>query len=668
MTFLKRIVLPDKFFLWAYVFIIGIIIFALFRLLFLTTHRDLIDNATFGNVLTSFWIGFRFDALVLAVIILPLFIISLIPFIKISNRISQRILAVFLTIIFSLMILLSAADLKFFDNFGSRLNFWAVEYIEFPRLFLYTVMTTGSFWILSALWIGVTIIFYYVIRKIIGRLGRRFLKSGKMTSLVIYILSIMFLALAIRGRLGMKALDWGEAFFCDNQFINQMSLNSVYTLSHSIYEEYKAGRNIRGETDNRFNFYDIDTAYKNVTEMLHLRDEIIEPPSLLRRTDGTGGFGFPPNIVIVIMESWSADKIGALGGKYNISPEFDSLCADGILFSNFYANGIRTNRGIPAVLCSFPSLPGRSIMKRYSADYPFRSIADILDEYDYTSIFAYGGDIQFDNMKGFLTSVGYDKFYDENDFVSDEKPTRWGVADHILFETLADEIRSIPRPFQLSILTLSFHDPYNIPDDRFALYGDTIADNKMLNCFYYSDWAVGQFIRQIKNQPVFDSTIFVFTSDHCAHQSPRYPLSPETFHIPLLMYSPALLGDSAVIVTASAGQVDILPTIIGLTGIGTTHYSWGQNLFDLSPDDSGLAVIVSGEKLGLIEGSQFYFHWVGISESLYDLNERPYLENNLIGSHRDRAERMRKYLNSYIQLADYLSRGDLKITESLKKE
>jgi phosphoglycerol transferase MdoB-like AlkP superfamily enzyme len=241
------------------------------------------------------------------------------------------------------------------------------------------------------------------------------------------------------------------------------------------------------------------------------------------------------------------------------------------------------------------------------------------------------------------------------------------MADHILFETLAAEIKSFPRPFQLSILTLSFHDPYNIPDERFALYGDTIPDYKMLNCFYYSDWAVGQFVRQIKEQPVFDSTIFVFTSDHCAHQSPRYPLSPEKFHIPLLIYSPRLLGDTAVMVTASASQVDILPTLIGLTGINTTQYSWGRNLLDLSPDDSGLAVIVSGKKLGLIEGTQLYFHWVGISESLYDLNETPYLENNLMEIYPGRAGEMARYLNSYIQLADYLSRGDRKISETFQQ-
>ncbi len=438
----------------------------------------------------------------------------------------------------------------------------------------------------------------------------------------------------------------------------------------------KNGRTIFGEGGDRFSFYDNKNAFRTVGEMLDIKNfDSTATFNLERITEKQEPLLFMPNIVFVIMESWSADKIGALGSDLNITPQFDELCGQGLLFNNFYANGVRTNRGIPAALCSFPSLPGRSIMKRYAADYPFRSISDILDDYSYTSIFAYGGDIEFDNMRGFLKSVGYDKFYAEEDFGTENNLGKWGVPDHIVFNQLAEEIKNFRRPFNLTILTLSSHDPYLIPDDRFKLYDDSIPDSDVYNCFYYSDWAIGQFIDSLKQYPVFDSTIFVFTADHCVHQSSRYLIDPERFRVPLLIYAPSIVENKiglnektgtvditgtvnktgAIDVTGS--QVDILPTLLGIMGIETKHSSWGRDLLSLDDSDPGFAVIVLDEKLGLVEGDMFYIHWAGSVKILFDISDDPYLQTNLFDSLPDVAAGMDRRLNSYIQMANYLSRG-----------
>ena len=659
-----KFLIPTKARIWLAVFGIGALLFAFVRLLFLMTHFSLAEGSFFPDALLSFWVGFRFDAIILSIIILPLFLISLLPFVRFTVNKVRRICLVVLTIIFSPIILLSIADLKFYDSFGSRLNFWAVEYIEFPKMFFYTVVTTGSFWILITLWLILSILFYSIIKFILNKFGTVDIKVGRAKAIFIYLLITILLGFGIRGRTGIKPLDWGEAYFSDNNFVNQLSLNSIYTLTHSIYEELRDGKKLFESTDYRFSFYDIDSAYQNVARMLKIEDKIAENNySLVYRSSGAKGFDFLPNVVLILMESWSVEMIGALGSRYNVSPNFDSLCAHGILFDNFYANGIRTNRGLAATLCSFPSLPGRSIMKRYSASYPFRPLPDILNEFGYATSYAYGGDIQFDNMKGFLKTAGYDRFYDENNFDNSEQISRWGIPDHNLFEKLAEEIKSFKRPFHLAALTLSFHDPYLIPDDRFIIYGNSIKNFKELNCFYYSDWAIGQFMERMKSLPVFDSTIFVFTADHVAHQSPRYPLSPEKFHIPLLLYSPALLGNSSRVISATGSQVDILPTIAGLLGLETDMYSWGRDLFSLEPDDSGFAVIVASDKLGLIEGSSFLFHRVDITKKLYDLKKRPNPENDLKEFYPEKTERMEQRLNSYIQLANYLSRGRPEINQ-----
>ena len=657
--------LINKLIIWLGTFLVMILFFALFRLLFLITHSSLINDSSALELLNAFWLGFRFDAKILSVIILPLYLFSLIPIFDFSRKFTKRLFSIILTLIMMPVVFISIADIRFFDVFGNRMNFWAVEFMGDTALFIHTLTSDPSSWKLVSVWIVLSVLFYLTIKLLYKKLADKNIQFSTAVNTVLTILFIALLAFGIRGRLGMKALDWGAAFFTENQFVNQLALNSVYTLGHSIYEEWRDGRSISDPEKRRFYFYDIDTAYSTVCNMLNIQPDSTKASYLPVKTiKPDSNLDFSPNIVIFIMESWSADKIGALGSKYNISPYFDSLAEHGILFTNFYANGIRTNRGLPAITCSFPSLPGRSIMKRYAADHPFISVAEILDRYGYKSSFAYGGDIEFDNMKGFLRLHGYSEFYDENSFPDAPKLGRWGIADHAMFTSLADEISTLSRPFQMTVLSISNHDPYDIPDDRFKKYDDSNEQNRMLNAFYYTDWALGQFFDSLKQHPVFDSTIFVITSDHCAHQTPKYPMSPETFHIPCLIYAPGMLGDTGIVIDKTASQVDILPTIVDLLGLETVQSSWGRDILSLDSTDPGFAVIVNGKKLGLIEDSLFLFHWINAQKSLYNINDMPYLGNDLTDSLPEIAEDMERRLNSYIQLANFLSRGGVKITET----
>ncbi len=650
--------LPGKVTLWFSLFLGGAVYFGLFRLIFLLTHRHLISDVSIYDLIYTFWIGFRFDAVILSIIILPLYSISLLPWIDFKIRYIRIITLIFLAVIFSLSFLICTADLRFFDVFGSRINYWAVEYIEYPELFLYSA-TGDSFSLeLILLWLLSTISFTLFINYRLNKSYGHHSSLSKLPKIALYLLVILLLAFGIRGRLGIKGLEWGSAFFSDNHIVNQTSLNGVYTLTRSIYEEWRNGRVIFGKNINRFKFYNEKEAYLTTADMLGFQPDMNNDSfNFVRIQESDNRLGFSPNIIIIIMESWSAKYVGSLGADYNVTPEFDRLSSRGISFQNFYANGVRTNRGIPAVLCSFPSLPGRSIMKRYAADYPFFSIAQILGKENYTSIFAYGGDIEFDNMRGFLKAVGYDTFYSEDDFGSDDILGKWGVPDHIMFDRMVHEIKNLPRPFNLSIMTLSNHEPFLLPDDRFKLYDDSNSNSRELNSFYYSDWALGQFISEMEKLPVFDSTIFIFTADHCTHRTSKYLLDPIRFHTPLLIFSPSILGDSAIQVEKTGSQVDILPTLLDILGITAEHSSWGRDLLSLKKDDPGFAVVVSGEKMGLIEADKFYVHWPEAVRELYDLRDSSYLEINRADSLPDLTDRMERRLKSYIQTANYLSRG-----------
>jgi len=653
-----RLHIPHHTAVWLIMFAISALFFALLRLLFLWGHRELAVASGASNLIHAFWLGFRFDAKVLAILFIPLYMISLLPGVDFHKRSIQKIFAGVLTLFLGFFIFLSIADIRFFEIFGSRLNFWAVEYMEHYGLFIYSIVSDAAFWKLTLLVLGLTVIYHITIRLGLARLGRYRSYSGITMRIVCHVVLIALLVFAVRGKLGMKALDWGAAFFCEDQFANQLALNSVYTFGHSLYEEWQDGRSPDDPDKQRFGFYPIDEAYGTVCDMLGITPSVsVDSLDLTRELTAMQQRDFIPNVVIIIMESWSNDRIGVLGSDLNISPHFDSLAGRGLLFTDYYANGIRTNRGLPAIVCSFPALPGRSIMKRYSAAHPFRSLAEILDEYGVTSIFAHGGDIEFDNMEGFLRALGYDRFYGEDDFGDAPRLGKWGVADHAFFEALADKIDSFPRPFNLTALSLSYHDPYLIPDDRFRRFDDDSEDNRKLNSFYYTDWALGRFFDGIEHEPFVDSTIFIITADHYPHQSGKYPLAPANFNIPLFIYAPGLIGDSAQRNTSIASQVDIVPTLLHIMGLPASSIFWGRDVLSLHPDDPGFAVIVADEKIGLLQDSLFVFNWVGAGTFLYNVYDKPYLEMDLSDLMPEQLEYMERRLNSYIQLASYLSRG-----------
>lgn len=654
-----RAQIPAHVRLWLKLYLAGLSLFFILRLIFTYSQPESVAESNFEDIARAFLIGVRFDAVILSALFLPLFLVTSVKWFRPERAWPRRIFMFVMIILFTIIAFLGVADLGFFQQFGNHLDYWAVEYLEYPAQFLYTLIFYEWSGVLFIIWLAVTVFFFILVRGTINSTDWKLPLTSPFTGILIYLLCLCLLGISIRGRLGIKPLDWGEAFFSQSHFINQIPLNAAYTLAHSIYEEMDEGRAFFDQEKSRLDFYPVSEATATVREMLEIDDNPVdENRPLFRTSRANQELPFTPNLVFIIMESWSAEYIGALGNSRGLSPCFDSLATHGILFTNFYANGARTNRGIAASLCSFPSLPGRSIMKRYAADYPFRSLADILHEKEgFHATFAYGGDIHFDNMRGFLTGVGFESFYDENSFPGAPRLGKWGVPDHIFLEKMAENISTLRSPFLLSMLTLSFHDPFLIPGDFPPLFGDTIDNYRQYNCFHYSDQALGEFMAKARNYSYFDSTIFVFTADHCFIQSSEYPLSPESFHIPLLIYSPSLLGNSARTVATVGSQVDILPTLLGIIGIKAGHHSWGRNLLDRLPDSAGFAAIVSGDKLGLIEGNYFYLNWVKAQTGLFDLRDKPYLGSNLRDSLPDLAGKMERRLNSYIQLADHLSRG-----------
>ena len=241
-------------------------------------------------------------------------------------------------------------------------------------------------------------------------------------------------------------------------------------------------------------------------------------------------------------------------------------------------------------------------MKRYGAPHPFRSIADILGERGYDSYFIYGGDLGFENMEGFFRNQGVKNFIDIDDFPIGSALNRWGVPDHKVFERANRTFAGVKTPFLGVVVTLSNHEPFILPGKEFEIFPKGIDYRDYLNTFYYSDWSIGQFFHQAEKEEYFKHTIFVLVGDHG-----RVLYRPDdmrhNFRIACLIYCPGREDIKPQRIETVCGQVDLVPTILGLLDKPAIQESWGRNILAIPSAHEGYAFLNKNEGYGWVEDS-----------------------------------------------------------------
>ncbi|MFH1688530.1 MAG: LTA synthase family protein [bacterium] len=655
---LNDLVPSRPFMLLAALYVLGLVQFALLRCVFLWSHSSLIGQASTSDLLTTFMVGVRFDQIiVLYVLLLPLLIL---PWLDLGRRGVRQVAGAYFTLCYTTTALLLLVDIRFFQYFQSHLNYLAYEYLGHPAL-VWDLIGSDRWLIPIALAVvAMAAGLYATIRWLCIRLLPPAHRRSWTAQIGWTAVLIGFSVVGLRGGMGLAPIDWGAATFSSNQFLNQAALNGIYTLARNMSEQDGDRRLSNLEESERFAFVPTDTALATVREMLATPgSRFVDPAAGITRltVDQHVSPVSSPNVIVIVMESWAACNTGVLGSPHDLTPNFDSASRHGYLFTNFYANGIRTSFGLPAVLCSFPALPGRSIMGRYDARHPFTSLSELMHEQGYCNAFVYGGDLVFDNMKGFFQPKKYDRFYGEEELGSEHAFSKWGLPDHTMFEKAAAIIDSLPRPFQLSIMTLSNHEPWDLPDSSVRAFFDDADSSRVFNSQRYADYALGLFMRALARRHMTDSTWLVLTADHARIRPGRFPLDPETMRIPLLVVPPGGLpqGDRRIDVVGS--QVDIIPTLIGLMGGRYQHSSWGRDLLNLPEDDRGFAVLSSVDRVGYLDGEFFYAEWLGRSQSLYDARNLSSVV--MSGAGRTGLNARQRRLHHYLQAAEQMRLADL---------
>ena len=576
-----------KFLLPLPVIFLHFLVMSLFlKMVFIAENWHFLLPEGFGSMIWALFLGMRFDFSILAYLFIPGLVIFYAMIMTKARFAEWAFKGYFIGLAFFILVFW-LADIQYFQEAGKHFTYEAFAYFNstLPSII------SGAFKLNP--WLSViSVIFSLIYAWITGRIVTYCLKTftpGAISRTVVYyvttfIVILAALVVAARGGPQSPALRIGDSCISTSPYINAICLNPIYSALKSA-----------GLSSARFEFRDEGSNVHTVRELLDLGlSSVVDKRYPLLRNSPGSEKGNRKNVVIFILESWTGKDIGALGSEKKISPFFDDLSRRGMLFTNFFATGIRTPEGVFSVLCSFPNQPLKPIMDR-SIVYQtrWRSLSQILSEADYNSYFVHGASLRFDNLKKFLKYIGFRKVIDKRNLSSAPYNSPLGYHDEDVMRKADEEFSSQDgKPFLGVIYTIDTHPPFAVPEGFPELYPPTSIINKYYNAMRYTDHALETFFNLAKTKPYFQNTVFLFVSDHTRTRD-KVNLFDQ-HHIPLLVYSPGYVqpGINPVV----GGQLDILPTVLGLLQMKTSHSSWGRDLLDV-PKDSGFAASVSGGEM-----------------------------------------------------------------------
>ena len=572
---------------------LGLAAFQLFSILLAYTALRLVLFLSFRptspvsvrEMLQLFLVGLHLDLFVALTLTVPLIgWMSLLSDRTVAARWQRLALAGGFLAFWSAQTFLLAAEFFFFEEFKSRFNTVAVDYVLYPTEVFVNIWDTYP---VVAVVVGcavVALVWLAIAQKLFRGVwavpvGRKVRFSHAGGALALW----MICGWTVR---------FDETRWSNDRVLNELSNSGPLALLTAAWTHH----------------LDFAAFYRTIP-MAEAQDRarrlLSEPnaeftgnaQSLQRRIKGDSTRP-KLNVVIFLEESFGSEFWGSLGRKgESLTPEMDRLAAEeGLLFTNIYASGNRTVRGFEGVLSSFPPLPGDSIVKRDLSDN-VETIARVLRRDGYASVFLYGGRGVFDGMRSFAVNNGYERFIERKHFANPSHTTIWGVCDEDLYDRTLDELRDLAKkgqPFLATVLSVTNHKPFTYPKGRIPEDPD---QRRRENAVKYSDYALGRFFRAVRKEDYFRNTIFVVVADHGARVYGSQSIPIHSYEIPWLIVAPSILkGPSRV---GHLGcSLDVAPTVLGLIGRPYESLFFGRDLLG-SPPEGGRALLNHNRDIGL---------------------------------------------------------------------
>ncbi|MGJ8742944.1 LTA synthase family protein [Polaribacter sp.] len=573
---------------------IGYFIFA--RTFFLLFYVDKTKELKFTTILKSFLYGLRLDISFAAYLsFIPFLIIIFSVFIQ-PKKISFLIkwYSIILLIFLNLLLIIDAG---LYQAWGVRLDTTLLTYLNTPEVMIASVST---FQLISGglFWIFITYVFIQLFKRTINKYSNKVVK-GNWWQAPVFLLITAALIIPVRGGLQTIPINQSNVYFSDKMFANHAANNFIWNFFNVL--------NHRSNGKNPYQNFNNETAKSIINKR---RNQLLtsNTDSILNTQK--------PNVILIIWESLSGKAVGALGGEPTVTENLNRLSKEGILFTNFYANGDRTDKGIPAILSGYYPQPTVSIMKMPNKTRSLPMLPKKMEELGYKTSFHYGGDLNFGNMNTYLRNAGIKHFVDGNDFDKKDWNSKWGAHDHIFMDRFAKDINEEKhQPFFKIALTLTSHEPYEILGDY--KFGKDTEENKFRSAHAYTDKVLGDFIENAKKQSWYKNTLIVIMSDH-GHRFPEHKgvfNSPKKFKIPMLWLGGAL-HKTGIKIDNIGSQVDFSYTLLNLLKGDTSEFVFSKNMFNNS--DEQYAHYIFNKGFGILsKNGVFVFDF---------MNNKPILE------------------------------------------
>jgi phosphoglycerol transferase MdoB-like AlkP superfamily enzyme len=613
-------------------------------------------NTNFFDLANTFFIGFLFDIGTISFFAIPYIIYLLFIPKKLYGSLFDKIITYFGYSLGLIILLFSFfAEITFWEEFERRFNFIAVDYLIYTFEVVKNINESYPIpLLLSAILAGLFILIYITKRKNVFRItfNSETTFNEKIFPTILITLIALIFALFVKN-------ENAEQF--DNRYNNEIAKTGIYSF-------FAAFRSNELSYTEFYKTIDGNQAFKIVKQKLSAPNSIFLAPNekqiyrTITHADSLKS-ELKPNVIFICIESLSASYLNSLGGDLNVTPTLDSLANKSLFFTNLYATGTRTVRGMEAITLCIPPTPGRSIVKRDKNQGLF-TIGEVFKQKGYDSSFFYGGDGYFDNMNTYFGGNGFNIVDRGRGFlldssiktkrtnIDDDEVTfenAWGVCDEDIYTKVikeADEAYLNEKPFFNFIMTTSNHRPFTYPDGKIDIPSGTGREGGIK----YTDYAIANFLKQAKTKPWYTNTVFVIMADHCASSAGRWSLNIDKYRIPAMIFNVENLSPEKVGKLSS--QIDMFPTLFALLNWDYSSNLFGKDIMKMNKEDER-AFIGNYRNLGLLKDKQLmilsdqrvvnYFEWETDNDNLLPKDiDATLLEETV----------------SFYQVADYLYRNN----------
>ncbi|SOE19909.1 Phosphoglycerol transferase MdoB [Spirosomataceae bacterium TFI 002] len=563
-----------------------VVFFLSARVIFLGYHIQDTKLLSLEMIWGVFWNGIRMDMSMAAYLsAIPFLLVGFSNWIK--KALFEGLLFSYTLILVFLLTFLVVVDLEVYNVWKYRIDATPLNYLSTPKEAWASVKSSPVFQLIVSFIILVICGSFVVYRIIAKKISNwNYIKPFPFVAVVLFMTASLIIP--IRGGFGIAPMNQSTVYFSENNFANISAVNATWNFLSSLINK----------TYDKTNPYTYLPNEKINSSLNYLYESSGETTHVLN-TD-------KPNVLVIIWESLTAKTVDYRFENQSVIPFFDSLKTQGIYFNNFYASGDRTDKGLVAVFSGYPAQPTHSIVKEPQKSIKLPILSKDFQKADYQTEFYYGGETEFANIKSYLFNADLQNIYDVHAFPEDSAYSKWGVHDHLVFQRFNNDHNfSKSKPFFSTILTLSSHQPYEVPLK--SIFESDTEEALFFNSLRYSDQSLKAFIEEAQKSSWWNNTLVIILGDH-GHKFPELEARAADFKIPMLWTGGAV--SKPRIVNKVFSQTDLAKTLLNQLKIPSTEYKWSKDIFD--PKTKSWAYFSFNDGFGFVNSTnQFLYDNVG---------------------------------------------------------